>query len=200
MEVLAWHNLVFLVPIAIAGLLVLALALGMSIDGHEADVHAHVPGDVDHGAHGYGEHGLLAGALSLLGIGKAPMSVILVSAMLIWGVAGLIYLGTAGPEKPGIAMAIAGVAALLGCRLVAEGLHRVLPSVESYYAGPDELVHLEGQVLYEVTPDSGTARVQDPKGNQRDIPCRVRPGEKRIPAGTSVRVREHLGEGVFHVG
>ena len=34
-----------------------------------------------------------------------------------------------------------------------------------------------GEVLYEVTPTSGTVRLRDPTGNLLDLDCRIRSGD-----------------------
>ena len=85
---------------------------------------------------------------------------------------------------------LAALAALVGTRLLAEGLATVLPREESYYTPKEELVGETGEVLYEVTPSSGTVRLLDPSGNLLDLACRTE-GEVRLRAGTRVVLEKY---------
>jgi membrane protein implicated in regulation of membrane protease activity len=163
-------------------------------------------GDVGHGelAHGAGGHEVHASALGafvgFLGIGKVPLSILMMSYCFVWGVAGLVSVTLLGKEPLWPAVAIAAGAAVLITRQLAAGLSRLIPSVESYHTPQRQLVGLRGDVLYEVTDSSGVVRVHGPQDTLRDVSCRVVPGAKNIPAGTSVvLLRYDAATGVFYV-
>jgi hypothetical protein len=195
-ELLTIENLVFVLPLAAAVLFVLAMALGIPAGDHDADI--------DHGIGGHGIDGESAGAigsaLSFLGIGRAPMGVLIVSWCIVWGVVGLALNQAVEFHSLFPAMAIAGTASVLGTRWVAEGLSRIMPSVETYSVDAAELVSSHADVVHEVTREGGQVRLTDRLGTMRDLNCRTREGQAPIARGTRV-VLTHFDEssGVFHV-
>jgi hypothetical protein len=204
MLLLQWQYLIFLLPIAFGALYLLLMSIGgMGDHGADAGVDHDLAVDhdvaidhdvaVEHDAdlgHGAGEHDLQpsfgAALLGFIGLGKAPFSILLLSYCFVWGVAGLAAVQWFGREPAWRPIAIAAVAAVLATRYLAAGLARLIPSVETYSTPLRTLVGLTGEVLYEVTPDSGTVRVRDAEDNLRDVSCRVGADEPRIPAGTRV--------------
>ncbi len=146
----------------------------------------HTP-DAGHGGAEHEVHpSLLATLVGLLGIGKVPFSILLLSYCFVWGVAGLASNILLEHKSPWVAIAIAAGAAVVVTRHLALGLSRLIPSVESYHTPLRQLLGLEGQVLYQVTENSGVVRVRDQQDTLRDVSCRVKPGSPSIPAGTRV--------------
>lgn len=144
--------------------------------GHDFDAaHAHPEAD----AH------LLGAVLGLLGVGKVPLSILLMSLFLVWGGAGLVFKAVFGPGAMHQVIALAALCAVVGARLVAEGLAALLPGEESYHTPPKALLGQTGQVLYEVTRDAGAVRLRDLSGNLRDLDCRSQ-DEEPIAPGTRV--------------
>ena len=109
MDLLQWWNLVFLLPAVAALLYLLLLALGaLPAEGDHGDIHLE-PGDAHfepglhveiHGTHfeihphdviddiPHGEHhdtDPFRGALSLIGVGRIPLSLVLMSFLFLWG-------------------------------------------------------------------------------------------------------------------
>lgn len=184
MDLLQWWNLIFLLPAVAALLYLLLLALGAApAEGH--DIHAGVElhdgdGDPFHGA------------LSLIGLGRVPLSLILMSFGFLWGFFG--WLGNrmfstvlAEPALfiwPSLVLALAG--AVILTRALASGLGRIMPATESYGAGARELVGGMAEVRYPLTESTGTVQVHDQYGAMHEVPARVLPGESGIPAGTRV--------------
>jgi membrane protein implicated in regulation of membrane protease activity len=209
MGLLEWQNLIFVLPMSAALLYVVLLASGLSFGDHgdvsvehdldvgadhDLDAGHDVSGDGDHaGDTGESAHGhphVLGTLLTLLGVGKVPLSILMLSACLTWGAAGLILnvvLGTASMQR---VVTFAALAAVVGTRLLAEGLAVLLPKEESYHTPKAKLVGEVGQVLYTVTRTSGTVRLQDPSGNLVDLDCRTS-GEDSIPAGARVVIQEY---------
>src|SRR5690554_5847451 len=112
---LAWWNLIFAVPFAL-GLLYMGLYIATGItfgDGDvdaDAEVDADVDGDVDADAEADGdadhdaEHhapGPLASAMELLGVGRVPLSLVLMVLVLTWGLIGTIVNRLLWPVLPG---------------------------------------------------------------------------------------------------
>jgi hypothetical protein len=211
MQLLDWQYLIFLLPIALGVLYLLLLASGLGGGSEAGDADASVDHDLgmDHGdvgvdqgdiAHGdisdaHVEHagadhdlhpGVLGSAVSFLGIGKVPMSILMMSYCFVWGATGMASLNMLGEPSVTKAIGIAAGASVLITRYLALGIAKLVPSVESYHTPLSTLVGLGGEVLYAITDSSGTVRVHDVETNLRDVPCRVAPGDKSIPAGTKV--------------
>jgi membrane protein implicated in regulation of membrane protease activity len=130
--------------------------------------------------------GAFGSVIGFLGVGKVPLTILLMSYCFVWGAVGLSAITLWGTAAVGKAVAVALIAAVLVTRFVAAGIARVLPSVESYHTPLRQLVGLSGEVLYEVTNDSGTVRLRDPSSDLRDVSSRIPAGAPRLPAGTRV--------------
>ena len=157
MALLDWQNLIFLLPMlaALAYTLLMAAGLGfgdhgVAVDhdldvGHDFDAGAEHDLDTDHDASHAGHAasaGAMASLLGLFGVGRAPLSILILSACVLWGAVGLalnVWLGTANMLR---VSGLAALAAVLGTRLLAEGLAALMPSEESYYTTREELVGL----------------------------------------------------------
>jgi hypothetical protein len=156
--------------------------------GADLDYDADLAADHDAGlAHAAGaEPGVFTAVATLLGIGKVPLSLLLLTYLLVWGGAGLITLTLVGQQRVAIAIAVAAAAALLIPRQLAGVVARLVPAFETYAMPARGLLGLTGLVLYRVTADSGTVRVHEPGGTFRDVPGRTAEGVESIPADTPV--------------
>lgn len=201
MSIVAWWNLIFLLP-AFAGLLYLILLATGTVSGDtgDVDVDLDMDADIDAGEiHGI-EHALgesaqpsgLAHVLSLFGIGRAPLSLLLVSFSFLWGMLGWLANSAfssfiASPAIfiwPSVAVALVG--SLLLTRLLASGLHRFMPATETYAISNRQLVGRLASVRYAVSDRNGTAQLYDDQGRLHEVPVRVLPGEDPIPAQSTV--------------
>jgi hypothetical protein len=180
-ELLEWWNLIFLLPALAAVLYVLLLAVGAApVDDAGFDFDADVDGD--------GGHDLL----SVLGLGRVPLSLILVSFCMLWGIIGWFAMrafSTIWPEPgtfiwPSLAAALLGAAILT--RVMTSLLGRIMPRTESYGAGAQELVGRLAEARYAITTTGGTVQVYDQHGSLHEVPARVVPGDAPIPAGARV--------------
>lgn len=204
MNLLQWWNLIFLLPAVAALLYLLLMALGAApTEGHDAgfDLHADIDGEVDLDvdgdahvetgeAHGNGDP--VPSVLSLIGVGRIPLSLVLMSFAFLWGFfgwAGNLAFGTILPA-PGLfiwpSLLLALVAATVLTRSLAAGLGRLMPATESYGAGAQELVGRMADVRYPLTESSGTVQLYDRFGSLHEVAARVLPGETAIPAGAKV--------------
>jgi membrane protein implicated in regulation of membrane protease activity len=164
-----WENLIFLAPL-LAGVLYTLLLSVVGL-GECAELEADADGDFEAGAEA---GGFLGEALSVLGIGKVPLSIVIACVSLLWAILGL-----------------SAVVTVLGTRSVARLVSRLLPAVETYHATPFELWGETGTALYSITEQGGTVRLRDRFSNLRDLDCRLAAGEEPIAAGAEVRLEEY---------
>ena len=117
-----WEWLVFLLPLAFAVFLGLAAAVGVGMDDGDAD--HDIDHDIDH-------EGLGETVLELLGVGKVPLSVLLLCLLVYWSVLGAIGNALLGLERIGwtIALAAVGTPPLTGW--TARLIGRWLPASQS---------------------------------------------------------------------
>lgn len=213
MDLLQPWNLPFILPFSGALLYLFLLATGTVPTEQDSDADldadidhdvADLDHDVDHGIEHYtGDHGSLHGdthhtpstfsqVLGFLGIGRVPLSIIMMSFCFIWG-----FTGWAGNQLfadilrfpvlyfwPSAALAL--FSAVFGTKLLARGITHVMPSTESYSVSMRELVGKRAEVRYELTEGSGSVFLRDPYGNLLELPCRVKQGEATIPYGSPV--------------
>jgi membrane protein implicated in regulation of membrane protease activity len=206
---LEWWNLIFLLPIALSVLLLVASAVGGLGEGHGDASHAH--GEVSHDAAGHGEGGadgdhagFLHEALEWFGVGVVPISLLLQAFLLFFGVFGLAAnraLNTAsGPE--GLIWGALGLATLGGAGsagLFGALSRRFLPRDEPALGNKD-LVGRTGRVVFQVTQTTGTAQVRDAGGTLHQIPARVPAGHQPIEGGQEIIVASYNAEaGAFVV-
>lgn len=181
MELLEWWNLIFLLPALAAVFYVLLLAVGAApMDDAGFDFDADVEGGAGHDL------------LSVLGLGRVPLSLILVSFCMLWGVIGWFAVrtfSTMWPQPgtfiwPSLAVALLGAGLLT--RVMISLLGRIMPRTESYGAGARELVGRLAEARYAITTTGGTVQVYDQYGSLHEVPARVLPGDAPIPAGAKV--------------
>ena len=208
MELFQWYNLMFAGPFGLAVIYLIGLMSGLAPEGHdhdfEADVHVDVDADVDadldhdlgpeHSPEFHPEHepSFVSRVLSAAGVGRVPLSILLVSFFLLWGFAGMWSNALFKPilVTPYLytlpATAIALLASVTGTGILGRTLARMLPSFESYASKRAELVGKRAEALFDITAEQGTARLRNQYGHLLDVPCRVREGTDRIPAGETI--------------
>jgi hypothetical protein len=205
----AWANAPFAIAAGIAGLFallqvsgVLGLVAGGEHEGdHETggdvehDVDAEVEHEVEHdadhegGDHGAEERGLAVAALTPLGFGKIPFSMIWQTFCLVFAATGfalnLRYLGQPGglpvhtlawTLPGGIALGYAGVA------LFARIMGPVLSSKEQEATSRAQLVGQMGVVIStKVDETFGEVRIRDKTGHDIRVVCKLVKGARKIP-------------------
>lgn len=188
---IGWHNLLFVIPLAAGALLALVSVAGVGDgggDGHDAGGDAGDAGDADAADHDH--HGVGDDLLSLLGVGKVPLSVLLSSAAILFGASGLIanlWLVRSLPDPwvfAWISLAIAAVTATTGTALVARVVARLLRGNEGYQVTKSDLLGRIGTLVLAADASSGFLQVRDDEGNLHQVRCRVESGS--LPKGTEV--------------
>lgn len=179
--ILEWWNLIFLLPASAAVLYVLLLAVGAApVDDAGVDFDADVDGDAGNDL------------LNLLGLGRVPLSLILISFCMLWGIIGWFAVRAFSSlwQQPATFIWPSLVVALLGAtlltRLMTGLLGRIMPRTESYGAGARELVGRLAEARYAITTTGGSVQVYDQHGSMHEVPARVLPGDSPIPAGARV--------------
>jgi hypothetical protein len=193
LDLLQWWNLIFVLPFCFALGYVLLMATGAvsaEFGGHDFDLDHHI--ELDHhlelhvshdvAAHG-GEGGsgnFLGNALSLLGVGKAPLSLIGSCFCFIWGFAGWAanqFFQSLWPAPAVFVFASIGVAllsAILLTRFIVLGMVKLMPLDENFAVSDAQLVGRRATVRFSVTHQSGTAQVYDQYGTLHEVPCRLK--------------------------
>ena len=170
---------------------------GVDID-HDVDVHVDVDHDVDldHDVHLdhdlHAELSLLEEALSFFGIGKVPLSVILMTFLITFAIVGwavntvlkdvvitpLIFFP--------ISCASAIFCGLAGTKVLASTLGRYLKPVETAAVRRASLVGRIATARLPVTDSFGQATVEDQYGTRHKVVCKVPEGAEPVPRGQSV--------------
>jgi len=190
----AWYNVIFIVPLLIACVLVVGAGFGVAGD-FDADVDVDVDADADIDADI--EESLFIKALSIFGVGKCPLSIVVLSALLIFGGAGIILNQIFAPLLAPISVGGAVVAMLVLTRLVAMIVSKLMPRTETYAINSAHIEGLTGKLILKTTTNFGEAHVRDHHGGLHKIKCRTYQGE--LAKGTPVLVVEKKDDGFFYV-
>ena len=186
----------------------------------EAEIDGHVEHDIQGGHHLGAEHevhelaeseheiSLLIRALSILGFGKVPVSILMTCLMVIFGSTGLIANGlfeSVAPWSwapvvyfwPSLALALLTSLGLTGT--VARGLNRIMPTRETYAVTEEELVGQVGVAVYGISDGRrGLVNVKDTGGTLHQVMGRTM--DATIPKGTEILlVRYHRKEDYYDV-
>jgi len=216
-DLLQWWNLVYVLAFFLAFLYVLLSAIGLAsggggadahmdahVDAHaeadtHVDAHAEVHGDF-HGSAAHAAPGLLQEALSVLGVGRVPLSVVLITFLLIFSVVGW-TLNMALSKvvwPPVLFFAISFVAATLcgmgGTRLLSGTLGRYMRPFESAGIPRAALVGSIGTACLSINEDFGNAFVRDPYGTTHKVVCRVPKGFAPVAKGQTVLLVRYVQE------
>lgn len=231
---LAWWNLLYIVPFLLALLYLAVYAVSgvtfgegdfeMAGDLH-ADLHADidhdldagldhdVDGDMDHdldgdadadadgdahletpGGSAGGGHDLPLhlSAMSWLGLGRVPLSILIMVLFITWGVIGFITNVILSPIMPWPWMSVLGSlpAAAIGSLFITRGVVRLvgrwMPTMETYARRTGELVGTAGEAMYDINQEFGMVTVRDSRGDLFQVSCRVYPDGTLISKGTKV--------------
>lgn len=205
-HIFAWQNVIFYIPIAVGIILVFGSAFG----GHDGDADGDHDADADNDGdiRGAGhiddpsahhadsaENGPLHKALSLLGIGRVPLTVVLMMSSLLFGGIGIVMntLLSAVIGVPWIYGPISIVVAFLGMVTLtgkaAKLLNRFVPTTETYRVSKHDLAGQTGVLLLPANSSDGLAQVKDHEGSIHNVRCRTLRGE--LPKGGEVLVIEY---------
>ena len=187
-RILEWQNLVFVLALLLAGVLVLGAALGLV----GTDAEAELDDDADADADVDGDHDLPAAALALLGVGRAPLSLLLITLLVAFGATGIClnlllepWLGS--PLARGVLAVLgAGSASMLAGGAMSRLFARFVPGLESYATEAHDVIGVTGVAEMRITGRFGVARVSDRTGTPLQLRCRAHATE--IPKGSEIVV------------
>ena len=172
---------------------------------HDAD--ADHDADSDHDAETEGEHESQVSphlaAITWLGVGRVPVSVLLMVLFLTWGAVGFVI--NAALERRGAAAALisvpgAAVAGLLVTHFVAVLIARYLPLYETTARRRHELLGSIGEAVLPIDQRFGMVCVRDDTGDLYQLPCRMNSEGDPVPKGSKVQlVSYHAKQGLFYV-
>jgi membrane protein implicated in regulation of membrane protease activity len=190
---LQWWNLVYLLPFLFGFLVLLMQAAGLagkdldlSVEGDahlelgaasdvavDVDAEAEVAHDLVPIGEGHVELSLVWKAASLMGVGKVPLSVLMMSFCFTWGGFGLVLNASLRALFPRtlvfFPLSLVGtfLLSLFSTVLLSKFLVTFLPSFSSTSSRTKDLVGRIGRSMYRIRPGvEGVIRVDDQYGNQ----------------------------------
>lgn len=145
-------------------------------------------------------------ALSVLGFGKAPVSVLMTCLLVLFGATGLIANGLFehllpwgwGPTIyvwPSLALAVLASLTLTGS--LARGLYRFMPTKETYVVTEEELIGLVGVSVFGIRQGArGPVNVKDESGTVHQVSGHS--ADEDLPKGTEVILIRYHREGDYY--
>jgi hypothetical protein len=190
-----WYNLIFTIPILMVVLYLILQIFGLALDfgadvdtdAGEVDVDADVDVDTD-------TLPALERGLAFINIGKVPLTIVISTFLLFWGITGFACNGIiqrSFGSFPSILILVscgaAFVVGIIGTKFLAGAIARVFPEVESYSSTNEALLGQVAQVVSgQVTPRFGRAKVKDQYGNVLTVFCKVKDGKEAPKRGDEV--------------
>ena len=173
-------------------------------DGHadadadvDGDVNADADADVDSHASGGGGGGHVpfhVAAMGFLGIGRVPVSLVLMVLLMTWGATGFIVNQLAfgrlggGWHVAAVSVPAAALVSLGFTRMLVRTMDRWLPLNETSARRRHDLLGSVGQALYPINEQFGLVSVRDDRGELYQVPCRVQPEAGPVAKGERVRL------------
>ncbi|HSV12931.1 MAG TPA: hypothetical protein VLI90_01630 [Tepidisphaeraceae bacterium] len=167
----------------------------------DTDAHVDADSDADTDADGHDAESsdssqssgsTILAILSWLGVGRVPVSIILMVMLMSWGVIGFAanrtLLDHPVSQAALLAMAVAFTGSILITKFVTLTVARYLPTNETYARRRHQLLGCVGEALYNIDGTFGMACGRDAVGEQFQVPCRVAEGRAMIAKGTKVQL------------
>jgi Protein of unknown function (DUF1449) len=196
-DFLKWYNLIFYIPMIIG--LLSVLGIGFSGIDHDVGIHADAHGDFhsdhdadgDHDSEGQGPRSYILG---LLGIGRVPLAISVMSLFLIFAGAGIcmnIFLGKLIELWDGFAMAsvvVALIATFFGTAFINRLVGRFMPTTETDSVCKMDLIGCTGVATLSCDQSGGLAQIKNKSGDLYQIQCRA---DHLIPKGSQILTIEY---------
>lgn len=143
--------------------------------------------------------------LRMMGVGRAPLPMVLEAFFMAWGFCGFVanelFLHTSAPTllhlAPSFGFGLVG--GVIGARLTAEMMARLMPPDESLAVSQQGLFGLTGIVTFPVSARSGRIHIYDEHGTLHDEMCRIAPGHLTIEKGHTALVVDTDPQGLLIV-
>jgi ABC-type nickel/cobalt efflux system permease component RcnA len=171
----------------------------------DADADADADGDADHDADADAENETqfspALAVMSWLGVGKVPLSIVLMVFLLTWGTAGLLcnlLLASRGATAAAVSVPMALMAAVLVTHWISWFIGRYLPLYETTAKRRHALLGATGEAILPIDSRFGMASIRDDTGDLYQVPCRA--DGPAIPKGSTVKlVSYNAKQGIFYV-
>jgi membrane protein implicated in regulation of membrane protease activity len=154
--------------------------------GHDV-AHGAGHADAHHGhPHHHGGDSPLLDVLAFLGVGRAPLGLVLQIFMVVWGVVGLSIHSMVGAGSP-LWLALSAPLSLVLSAVATRGLAFAFGKVvrkETYALARSEFVGTTGRVVFPVTAEEGTIHFRDRHGTLHRV--RARSQHERLESGQEV--------------
>jgi hypothetical protein len=164
-------------------------------DAHVTHAHSHAP----QAARGMGAMRFFG----WIGLGRVPLSLILMVLMLTWGMVGFVVnrvLTSVVPMDWMVlfgSLPLAAISSLAVTRTMVRLMARWMPTTETYARPLSKLVGATGRALYPIDQRFGMASVRDQHGDFFQIACRVYPDRQPITKGEDVLLVDFDVQGNF---
>jgi len=175
----------------------------VSADAHGAGADAAHPHDSDGSARPAAGWSMLS-LLAWLGVGRVPVSIVVLVLLLTWGVAGFIANVLTGPGGDWraiyVSLPVALVASLAMTRIVARAMGRWVPLNETYATRRHDLLGTAGEAIFTIDQSFGMAAVRDAHGDLFQVACRLSdPAAPPVAKGAKVVLVAYHKEGWYAV-
>jgi membrane protein implicated in regulation of membrane protease activity len=141
--------------------------------------------------------------LGWMGVGRVPVSIVLMVLLLTWGVTG--FLTNAFLQQRGAAAAMASVplaalTSIIFTHVVVTAIARYLPLYETTAKRRHALLGCVGEAILPIDQKFGMVGVRDATGDLYQVPCRADQSPDMISKGTKVQlVSYNAKQGLFCV-
>jgi hypothetical protein len=183
----------------------------------DADVDAHVDADADHDVDSDADHDADSDSdhdaddapawltlISWLGVGRIPLSVLLMLLLMSWGFAGFVtnaFLqerGFADWQLAIFSAPVAMIASTLFTRMFARLIARYFPTTSAPVMRRHQLLGSVGEAILPIDDNFGMAAVRNDHGQLYQVSCRAEVGS--IPTGAKVQLVAYTAKNqTFHV-
>jgi hypothetical protein len=169
------------------------LSHDVSLDA-DADVDADVDADTDTDSDSPQQHANAPGpspiltVLSWIGVGRMPISLVLMVLLICWGTIGFACMQLLGERRLDFAIAIAAVGSVFISRGIASVLSKTVFAQLNVARRRHELLGSFGEALYDINDKFGMACGRDDRGELFQVPCRIEEGQTPIAKGSSVQL------------
>lgn len=146
------------------------------------------------------------GALAWVGVGRVPLSLVLMVLLLTWGFIGFVtnqFLRDSTPRVwmiPLVSLPVAAVGSVLATRTLTRAMSRLMPTEETYAKRRSDLLGEVGEAVYAIDERFGVAAVRDDRGTLHQVACRVEPGAMPVRKGSKVLLVSYDADrNIYHV-
>ncbi len=194
LNLLAWHNVIFMIPLVVGLLMVLGAAFGLADLAHGIDIDGDGVPDIGHLDHdGHGHDSDRGGALSFLGFGRVPLLLVIMTMALTFGATGMIanlflapLLAVTGLFSI-LSFAVALVVMVATTGTLSKLIASFMPTTETKSTVKTDLIGCTGTLVIGSDAKGGTAQVSK-DGDVFQVSVR---SDETLPKGLAILITEY---------